>query len=258
MSIDTVNLLTKKSRQKIDLLNQSKLRYLISSMFAGIYIGMGVILVFTIGGMLHEANSPMTKIAVGLSFSVALSLILILGNELFTSNNMVMTVGAIKGEITKKDALKVLGYSYFGNLLGALLVAILFVGTGLFKDSTMAYFEYSALGKVQTEAYQLFFRGVLCNILVCAAVLAAYKLEDETAKLIIVFLSLFAFVTSGFEHCIANMATFLICIISNATSVSLAGMLYNLFFVTLGNMIGGILFLGVGTYLMSDRKKTKN
>ena len=73
MSIDTVNLLTKKSRVKIDLLNQSKLKYLISAMFAGIYIGIGVILVFTIGGLLHQVHSPMTKIAVGLSFSVALS-----------------------------------------------------------------------------------------------------------------------------------------------------------------------------------------
>lgn len=254
MSIDTVNLLTKKSRAKIDLLNESKLKYLISAMFAGIYVGIGVILVFTIGGMLHQVHSPMTKIAVGLSFSVALSLILILGNELFTSNNMVMTVGIIGGETTKRDALKVLAYSYLGNFLGALLVAILFVGTGLFKDSTLVYFEYSALAKIEAEAYQLFFRGILCNILVCSAVLSAYKLKDETSRLIIVFLSLFAFVTSGFEHCIANMATFLICVISNSTAVGLAGMIYNLFFVTIGNLVGGVLFLGVGTYLMSDRK----
>ena len=71
-----------------------------------------------------------------------------------------------------------------------------------------------ALAKIEAEAYQLFFRGILCNILVCSAVLSAYKLKDETSRLIIVFLSLFAFVTSGFEHCIANMATFLICVIS--------------------------------------------
>ncbi|MDY4575717.1 MAG: formate/nitrite transporter family protein [Intestinibacter sp.] len=254
MSSDTVNLLTKKSRAKIDLLNQSRLKYLVSAMFAGIYVGIGVILVFTIGGMLYQVHSPMTKVAVGLSFSVALSLILILGNELFTSNNMVMTVGAMAGEASKRDTLKVLGYSYLGNFLGALLVASLFIGTGLFKDSTLMYFEYSALAKVSPEAHQLFFRGVLCNILVCAGVLAAYKLKDETSRLIIVFLSLFAFVTSGFEHCIANMATFLVCIISNSTAVTLGGMIHNLFFVTLGNLVGGILFLGVGTYLLSSGK----
>ena len=66
MSSDTVNLLTKKSRAKIDLLAQSRLKYLVSAMFAGIYVGIGVILVFTIGGMLYQVHSPMTKVAVGL------------------------------------------------------------------------------------------------------------------------------------------------------------------------------------------------
>lgn len=254
MSSDTITLLTKKSKSKIDTLNQSKLKYLLAAMFAGIYAGIGVILVFTIGGQLHEVHSPMTKTVVGLSFSIALSLILILESELFTSNNMVMTVGTMAGKTTKRDGLKVLGYSYFGNFLGALIVSILFIGTGLFKDSTLAYFEYSALAKVSPDAIELFFRGILCNILVCAGVLSAYKLKDETARLIIVFLSLFAFVTSGFEHCIANMVTFLVCIISKSTAITFGGMIYNLFFVTLGNIVGGILFLGVGTYLMSNNK----
>ena len=146
------------------------------------------------------------------------------------------------------------------SIIGAILIALLFIGTGLFKGTTLEYFEYTALGKIDATAYQLFFKGILCNILVCSGVLAAYKLKDDTAKLIILFLTLFAFVTSGFEHCIANMITFATCILSGATSVTISGMVYNLFFVTLGNMVGGILFLGAGTYFLGksgDKKETK-
>ena len=223
MDQETVSMLAHKARHKIDFLNQSKLRYLVSAMFAGIFIGLGDILIFTVGGFLHDVHSPMTKIAVGLSFSVALSLIILLGSELFTSNNMVMAVGAMSKETSAKDGAKVLGYSYLGNFIGAILISLLFIGTGLFKGTTL-------------------------------------ELKDDTAKLIILFLSLFAFVTSGFEHCIANMITFATCILSGATSVTLSGMVYNLFFVTLGNMVGGILFLGVGTYFLGksgNKKETQ-
>ena len=235
MNQDTVNMLAHKAKHKIDFLNQSKLRYLVSAMFAGIFIGLGDILIFTVGGYLHDVHSPMTKIAVGMAFSVALSLIILLGSELFTSNNMVMAVGAMSKETSIKDGGKVLGYSYLGNFIGAILISLLFIGTGLFKGTTLEYFEYTALGKIDAAAYQLFFKGILCNILVCSGVLAAYKLKDDTAKLIILF------------------------ILSGATSVTISGMAYNLFFVTLGNMVGGILFLGIGTYFLStgDKKAEK-
>ncbi len=255
MNQKTIDMLAHKAEHKIGLLNQSKLKYLVAAMFAGIYVGFGDILVYTVGGFLHEGHSPMTKIAVGLSFSVALSLILLLGSELFTSNNMVMTVGAMDKKTSIKDGAKVLGFSYLGNFLGILLISAIFVGTGLFKGTTLEYFEYTATGKITPEAYQLFFRGILCNVLVCSAVLACYKLKDETAKILICLLSIFAFVTSGFEHCIANMGTFLICILSGATSITFAGMAYNIVFVTLGNMVGGILFLGVATYFLSKEDK---
>ena len=157
MNQDTVNMLAHKAKHKIDFLNQSKLRYLVSAMFAGIFIGLGDILIFTVGGYLHDVHSPMTKIAVGMSFSVALSLIILLGSELFTSNNMVMAVGAMSKETSIKDGGKVLGYSYLGNFIGAILISLLFIGTGLFKGTTLEYFEYTALGKIDAAAYQLFF-----------------------------------------------------------------------------------------------------
>ena len=86
-----------------------------------------------------------------------------------------LAVGFVGGVIAKD------GYCL---LYTSILIALLFIGTGLFKGTTLEYFEYTALGKIDATAYQLFFKGILCNILVCSGVLAAYKLKDDTAKLI--------------------------------------------------------------------------
>ena len=261
MHNETLEKLTNAAKNKINMLNNSKLKYLVSSAFAGLYVGLGIILIFTVGGLLSAADSPMTKIMMGLSFAVALCLVVMTGSELFTGNNMVMSAGMLNKGVSGKSVAKVWMYSYIGNLLGSLLVVAFFVGSGLVdKGPVMEFFATTSIAKASAPAMHLFFRGVLCNILVCSGVLAAYKLKDDTAKLIILFLTLFAFVTSGFEHCIANMITFATCILSGATSVTISGMVYNLFFVTLGNMVGGILFLGAGTYFLGksgDKKETK-
>lgn len=90
MHKETLEKLTNAARNKVNLLNGSELRYTVSAAFAGLYVGLGVILIFTVGGLLTQANSPMTKIMMGLSFAVALSLVIMTGTELFTGNNMVM------------------------------------------------------------------------------------------------------------------------------------------------------------------------
>ena len=259
MNEETIQLLAHKAEAKIDALNESKLKYLVLSIFAGMFIGLGCILIFTIGGQLHAVHSPATKIVAGMSFSFALSSVIILGYELFTSNTMIMTMGSLAKETSVKDGIRIMAYSYFGNFLGAIIVSLLFVGTG-FADGghTMDYFAYCGAYKVAAPALQLFCRGVLANILVCAAVLAAYKTKDEMAKIAIVFLLIFAFVTSGFEHCIANMTTLLVCLLSPvANDVTIGNALYSTLFVTLGNIVGGVGFYGFLTYFMSKSKSKK-
>ncbi len=260
MNEETIQLLAHKAEDKINTLNESKVKYLVLSIFAGIFIGLGCILIFTIGGQLHAVHSPATKIVVGMSFSFALSAIIVLGYELFTSNTMIMTMGSLAKATSVKDGIRIMGYSYFGNFLGAIIVSLLFVGTGFAASGhTMDYFAYSGAYKVAAPALQLFCRGILANILVCAAVLAAYKTKDEMAKIAIVFLLIFAFVTSGFEHCIANMTTLLVCLLSPVSNdVTVSNALYSLLFVTLGNLVGGSGFYGFLTYFMSKKKENKN
>ncbi len=260
MNEETIQLLAHKAEDKINTLNENKVKYLVLSIFAGIFIGLGCILIFTIGGQLHAVHSPATKIVVGMSFSFALSAIIVLGYELFTSNTMIMTMGSLARATSVKDGIRIMGYSYFGNFLGAIIVSLLFVGTGFAASGhTMDYFAYSGAYKVAAPALQLFCRGILANILVCAAVLAAYKTKDEMAKIAIVFLLIYAFVTSGFEHCIANMTTLLVCLLSPVSNdVTVSNALYSLLFVTLGNLVGGSGFYGFLTYFMSKKKENKN
>ena len=80
---------------KNQLLKNNKLGYFISSMLAGIYVGMAIMLIFTIGGLLTAAGSAATKIIMGISFGGALSLVVFAGSELFTGNNFIMTVGSL-------------------------------------------------------------------------------------------------------------------------------------------------------------------
>ncbi|MBS5953842.1 MAG: formate/nitrite transporter family protein [Paraclostridium bifermentans] len=255
MHNETLEKLTVAAKNKVNLLNRSRLKYIVSSAFAGLYVGIGILLIFTIGGLLTSANSPMTKIMMGVSFAIALSLVVMTGSELFTGNNMVMTAGTLNKGTSTKDLIRVWVYSFVGNLLGSLLVAGLFVGTGLVnKGAVMEFFATTSLAKSSLPFMDLFFRGVLCNILVCVAVMCSFRTNDDTAKLIIIFMCLFAFITSGFEHSVANMTIFGVALFSSTIKgATLMGAIYNLFIVTLGNIAGGALVMGAGAYILGKK-----
>jgi len=107
------------------------------------------------------------------------------------------------------------------------------------------YVNSAASNKMNAPFIELLMRGILCNILVCLAVWCAYKLKEETAKLIIIYWCLFAFITSVFEHSVANMTLLSFSLlIPHPETVSLAGLTANLIPVTIGNVIGGVVFVG--------------
>ncbi|WP_419724532.1 formate/nitrite transporter family protein [Terrisporobacter petrolearius] len=258
MHNETVLKLSNAAKNKINLLNSSKLKYLVSAAFAGLYVGLGIILIFTVGGLLSAANSPGTKIIMGLSFAVALCLVIMTGTELFTGNNMVMTVGRLNKGVSTWDLSKIWLFSFVGNLLGSILVAGFFVGTGIVSEGPiMEFFATTFIAKTSASFMALFFRGVLCNILVCVAVLCSFRTNDDTAKILMIFLCLFAFITSGFEHSVANMTIFSVALISPAIQgATLAGAIYNLAAVTLGNIVGGALVMGLGLFIMGSEDKS--
>lgn len=243
------------AKGKIDLLKTNKLGYLLSSMLAGIYVGLGIMLIFTIGGLLNNAGSPATKIVMGASFGVALSLVIMAGSELFTGNNFIMAVGSLNKSVSWFDSIKVWIASFVGNLLGSILAGYIFVLAGLAKGPVGEFIANTSATKMSLPASELFFRGLLCNMLVCLAVWCSFKCKSESGKLIMVFWCLFVFITAGFEHSVANMTLMTIALLSPlGAAVSVGGYAYNILFVTLGNVVGGILFMAIPYYIISRKK----
>ena len=244
------------AKAKSDLLKNNKLGYFVSSMLAGIFVGMAIMLIFTIGGLLTAASSPATKIVMGISFGGALSLVVFAGSELFTGNNFVMAVGSLNKSLSWVDTIKVWIVSFIGNLVGSILAGYMFYLTGLAKGPVGEFIANTAATKMSLPAQELFFRGLFCNILVCLAVWCTFRCKDDVSKLIMIFWCLFIFITAGFEHSVANMTLLTIGLLSPGTAaVSIAGYIYNIGVVTLGNMIGGIFFVAVPYYLISRKNK---
>ncbi|MEW6710842.1 MAG: formate/nitrite transporter family protein [Candidatus Riflebacteria bacterium] len=237
---------------KVALLNRSRLRYFILSMLAGFYVGLGIILIFTIGGAMGD--DPGKKLIMGVSFGIALSLVIMAGSELFTGNNMIMTAGTLDRKTTWLDTGRIWLWSWFGNWAGSILVAGLFFLSGLAAGATGEFVAKASAAKMAAPAMELFFRALLCNVLVCLAVLCGIKMKEETAKLIMIWWCLFAFITSGFEHSIANMTLLTIGMLVTGPGVTAGGYFYNLGIVGLGNLVGGAVILGF-SYWMAGRQE---
>lgn len=240
------------SVSKINMLNKDPLGYFILSMMAGAFIGVGVLLAFTIGGQLDGA--AYTKVVMGLSFGVALSLVVMAGAELFTGNNMVMTMGVLGKKIRMSDAVKLWVICWIGNLAGAIVLALIYHLTGLCTGPVATFMAAGAAAKMSAGIVPLIARGILCNFLVCLAVWSAGRATSDAGKLIMIFWCLFAFITTGFEHSIANMTLMTVALLNPAEqAVSIVGYFYNLLFVTIGNIIGGAVFVALPYYAASRK-----
>lgn len=245
---------SKAATGKVALLKRNPLGYFVLAVLAGMYIGFGILLIFSIGSMLN--GQPYAKIVMGVSFGIALSLVVIAGAELFTGNNLVIASGMMKKTITIGEGCKLWIVCYLGNLVGSLILAVLFHLSGLENGEVGVFIATVTLGKMTVPVVALFVRGILCNILVCLAVWCGFRCKSESGKLIMVFWCLFAFITTGFEHSVANMTLLTAALLNPCEqAVSIGGYVYNLVIVTLGNMVGGILFVAVPYFLVANRKE---
>lgn len=246
-----------QSVAKRDYLKSSKLSYLIASILAGAYVGFGIILIFSLGAPLSGANLPVISLTMGLAFGIALTLVIFAGSELFTGNNMCMVIGLLERKVGLKDLLKVWGWSYLGNFLGSIGLAALAACSGVMAAKAEFVVKAAQL-KMQAPLGELFIRGVLCNWLVCLAVWTSMRTKSDAAKCILIFWCLFAFIACGFEHSVANMTLLpLALFLPHPAGVSWQGLGNNLFAVTLGNIIGGGLFVGVFYWLACRGIKKK-
>ncbi len=253
MYSDVINKLVNGGKAKVKLLENNPLGYFLASCLAGVYVGLGIILIFTIGGLL--TGLPYAKIIMGVSFGIALSLVLMAGSELFTGNNLIMGVSSLVKAIPWPKTFKLWIVCYLGNWVGSIVVAGLFFLSGLNSGAVATTIANVSFAKMSATVPELLVRGILCNLLVCLAVWCYFKLENEVAKLVMIFWCLFAFITSGFEHSIANMTLLTIGVLEPLeTGITLSGYFYNILVVSAGNVIGAFMFLVIPYVIIAKEK----
>ena len=258
MEHETIAAMATAARAKAALLRNSLSQYLILSALAGAYVGLGIVLIFAIGAPLQASGSGATRAVMGASFGVALTLVIFAGSELFTGNNLVMTVGTLSGTVGPGALARVWTASFAGNLAGALLLALATASSGVLSRTPSREFVLSVVAaKMSAPAMELFFRGLLCNVLVCLAVWMGLRTKDETARLVLIFWCLFAFIGAGFEHSVANMTLLGVGLFlpHDPSLVSWAGFARNLTIVTAGNVVGGALLVGLPYWYVAQAQR---
>lgn len=194
---------------------------------------------------LRVAATGYAKLIASLFFGVGLAMIVLTNTELFTSSNLYLAISCYEGTADWRHTLVLWAVCYGGNLLGAVVVASLLYGTGIIGDLPANHAFYAgAAHKVHQAAIAIFWKGVLANWIVCLAVRLALRCQEEIAKIAILILVVFMFLYLGGEHSIANMGTFAMTLMGKS-SITFGGAIYNVVFATLGNVVGGVVFMAL-------------
>ena len=238
---------------KVSLLQEDPLRYMFRAVGAGMGLTVVVFTFWVLKQNLHDISLG-AVIASGF-FGVGLMIIVFTNTELFTSNNMYLTVSFREGRTSWPQAALLWISCYFGNLAGAILVASLLVGAGSLGQlpPDHALFD-GALHKAHQTGSVIFFKGILANWIVCLAVRVALRCKEEVAKILVLIFIVFIFVYLGFEHSIANMGTFAMAMLGGGT-LTVGEALHNLLYSTAGNVVGGVLLVGLPFTYLNPRER---
>lgn len=233
-------------------------RYMTSSALAGAYIGVAVVLLVSVSAPVVAAGSPFAKLVQGSVFGIALTLVVFAGAELFTGNNMFMLQGLFAGKVRTSGVAAVWVVSLIGNLAGSIGFAALVHGAGTLDVSTAGnppagqrLVASIIEAKNAAAGPQLFWRAVLCNLLVCLGLWMAARTTSDGAKLVVVWWALLAFIASGFEHSVANMTLFSLGVFEG--SAGWADLARNLAWTVPGNIVGGGLLVGAVYAYLAER-----
>jgi len=245
---------------KVKLRSASFNRFIILTMLAGIYIAFGGILSLTLGYGFPETtagNPGFQKLLSGAAFPIGLILVVVLGAELFTGNNALLMPPLLTRRCSIADVLVNWTLVWIGNFMGALLFVYFMVYlTGL----TAIEPYHSAIinianAKVSMPWGTVLLKGIGANWCVCLAIWLAMSAKSSGAKMFGCWFPVMAFVALGYEHSIANMF-FIPCGILEGADISTWEMIWsNLIPATLGNIIGGAVFVGcVHSYLYLNKR----
>jgi formate/nitrite transporter len=244
------------AKARLPLLSQWTLGIL-----AGGFIGLGA-LYFTLVTSDATLSFATGRVLGGLAFSLGLILVVVAGAELFTGNNLLVMAWAGR-RITTMELLRNWLVIYLANFIGALGLVLLVLWSQQWRmndDAVGITAVKIAAAKAALPFWEAFFKGVLCNILVCLALWLALAGRSVMDKVFAIIFPISAFVAAGFEHSVANMYFIPLGILlqeqlstSGLPAVNWAGLVWNLIPVTLGNIVGGGGMVAAVYYLVYCR-----
>lgn len=249
--------------------NLPLLKMIILGIMAGAFIALGGA---TSSTAVHAiSNVGIARTLAGAIFPVGLMMIVFVGGELFTGNCLIV-MDVLGKKVTGRACARNLIVVWFSNLIGALIVdaLVFFSGNLDYSDGLLgAYAIKVAVGKVAISPFKGFTSGILCNMLVCIAILMAVSATDIAGKIWGIFFPILAFVVGGFEHCVANMFYIPVGMMAAQNplyaakaqeaygltaeqigSLTVLDSLNNFIPVTIGNVLGGMVFVGLPCFLI--------
>lgn len=250
-------------------------KVILLGIFAGMFIACGASASSV--AMHAMTNVGLQRLIGGCIFPIGLMMIVLVGGELFTGDCL-MVMGCLHKKYSVLDVIRVLTIVYFSNFIGSVLMAGMVYLSGQFgyTNGLLGAFTIKiAMGKVSLDFQTAFISGILCNIFVCLGVLMASAAKDVTGKIFGCFFPIMAFIVSGYEHCVANMyyipagifaagnEKYVECAMREYgyTAEQLEKLNWGEFFitnqipVTLGNIVGGMVFVGVILYAINMNKQ---
>ena len=230
MPYDDVQKFSEAAVNKARLLKEHPGKYFLRAVMAGFFIVVAMIFSNVVGNTFQSTDPAWGKLLGGIVFAIAVLLIVFIGAELFTGNNLVMAFGAYDKKVSWAQVGKVWLVSYIGNFVGCLILSVIFVLAG--ASGTADYYAGFIGNKLSIPAGAMLLRAKFFMIILCIS----------------------GFVVAGFEHCIANMATFVTAALLVPGGISLTAALKSMVIVTIGNMIGGGLLLAWPLRMMSADK----
>lgn len=256
----------------LDIVSLSSLAVL-----AGAFIGLGAMAATVVWtGMGETLPFGVARMLGGLAFALGLILVVLGGAELFTGNSL-MVIAVASRRLSLVAVARAWTIVFFGNLVGAVGTAVLvyLAGQHMLADGAAGQ-TMLAIGAAKTGLAfgQAFFLGILCNVLVCLAIWLCYGARSTTDKLLAILFPIAAFVAAGFEHSVANMYFIPLALIvkwcagdafwvaigagpETYGGLSLAGLVWNLVPVTLGNVVGGGFLVGLVYWFVYLRPREK-
>lgn len=243
---ELVEYLIHKSSIKI---NRKCIKLMLLAFMAGAMIALGSVGNIVASANLYKVDEGLAKFVGASVFPVGLIAIVLLGYDLYTSSCMnIVGVFEKKERILKYICNLILVLVF--NFLGCLFISYITVRTHTLSKEGVDLLANLAAHKIHASSYQIFLKGILCNILVCGATIIAYGASDSIGKIFGIWFPIMLFIILGYDHIVANMLYLPTAYMLNL-NVSISEILHNFLFAGLGNLVGGAIFITLPLYIAS-------